>query len=209
MCTGSHPFIPVSGVAKIEMIYEQDEQMVVNVFHVRSAGGWDASGLMAKADAMAGWFEGTLAPNYPVEYCLKSIKVTDLSTSTGAVAIREYSPPTFGEEATDSPLPNNVTLAVKWNTALRGRSYRGRTFWPCLLIGQVAGNRLNAGAVTAITTMVNALRTAIEAGGYTMVVVSYCNNKTWRTTGVATPITTFAINEVVDSQRRRLPERGR
>jgi len=209
MCTGSHPYISANNVAKVEFIYDQDGQQVVNIFHVLSGSGWTTTSMAVTADACAAWFEGSMAADYPAEYSLRTIKVTDLSSPNAPVVQRDYVPPTFGENSAGNPLPNNVTVAVKWLTANRGRSYRGRTFWPVLMVSEVAANRLTSAAVSGIGGKVSQLKSALETGGHSMVVVSYCAGGVWRQNAQVTTIQSYGLNEVVDSQRRRLPERGR
>jgi len=209
MCTGTHPYIPVPNTAKFEMIFSQDDQTIVNVFHARAGSGWDATELTNMLDQLVSFFTDEMQGNYPIEYSLRLLRGTDLSSETGAVAERALFPPLFGTVEEANPLPNNVTAAVKWNTALRGRSYRGRTFIPCLMDPHVAGNRLSVAGLAYAGNYANGLYGCFTRGEIQMVVVSLCHGKQWRTTGVATAITSYSVNEVLDSQRRRLPERGR
>lgn len=209
MCLGEHPYIPVDRVAKLEMIYRQDEQVVVNVFHYMSDQGWTAERLAELCDEAKVIFDNLLKPNYPAIYSLRTIKATDLTSQTGPTAERDYVPPVFGTDITNDPMPNNVTVCTKWVTAQRGRSYRGRTFHPCLTAIQVAGNSLSETGVTDVAGYSGAMLGTMAGFQWWLMVVSYCHDKAWRTTGVATRVTEFSLNEVLDSQRRRLPERGR
>ena len=209
MCTGPHPYIPVPNVAKFEVIYNQEDQEVVNVFHSQTSAPMDASQLLGNIDFFIDMWNTTFKPHYHREYSLRRVRGTDLTTATGAVAERELFPPLFGGNETDSPLPNNVTVAIKWNTLMRGRSYRGRTFFPLLMDADVAGNRLTTTGLAHVSACAAGISSVFTRGVIQMVIVSYCHGKSWRTTGVATPVTTYSINEVLDSQRRRLPERGR
>lgn len=209
MCQGAHDYIPATNVAKLEMIYDQDGQEVVNVFHFLSDQGWDAQRLGLLCGLMADWYDGSIKPNYPNEYSLRIIKATDLTSQSAPTSESDFVPPNFGGDLTANQLPNNVTVVIKWITAKRGRSYRGRTYYPCLTETMAVGNRLTVEGVAAVGGAAGALFTAATDAQWWPVVVSYCANKTWRTTAEVTRITAYSLNEVLDSQRRRLPERGR
>lgn len=209
MCTGSHPYIPVANVAKGEVIMDQDGQEVVNVFHFLSDVGWDDSRLAGLCDMLSSWWEGSIQTAYPAEYSLRSVKCTDLTTQTAATAQTDFSPPTFGGDSASEPLPNNVSVVIKWITGKRGRSYRGRTYYPCLTTVMVAANRLTVGGLATVSAAAGALFAEAVSRQWWPVVVSYCHDGAWRTSADVTRITSYGVNEVLDSQRRRLPERGR
>lgn len=209
MCTGSHAYIPANHAAKLELIYDQDDQLVVNTFHAVNDQGWNASTLAQFCSLGKNWFDANVKFFYPVEYSLRAVRATDLTTQDGAVSELSIVPPDFGANTENVPLPNNVTVVIKWNTSKRGRSYSGRMFYPCLMDHMVAGNRLNSAGVSAVGTAGAGMLTAVQQAGWRPVVVSYCNNKAWRTEAAVTQIDTYSLNEVLDSQRRRLPERGR
>lgn len=106
-------------------------------------------------------------------------------------------------------LPNNVTLCIKWTTENRGRSFRGRTYHVGLTESQVTDNEVVAVAMGQFTTAYGALLTDLATAGWPLVIASrYANNQP-RITGVATLVTGFSIDPFIDSQRRRLPGRGR
>lgn len=209
MCTGTHPYIPATNVAKGEVIYDQDGQEVVNVFHFLSDVGWDATRLGQLCEMLSEWVTASILPDYPLEYSLREIKCTDLTTQTGAVAQTFFSPPGFGEQTTSNPLPNNCSVVIKWITGKRGRSYRGRTYYPCITDAMAAGNKLTVGGLATVGNAAGELFTAALDHQWWLVVVSYCHDKAWRTVADITRITSYAVDETLDSQRRRLPGRGR
>ena len=106
-------------------------------------------------------------------------------------------------------MPNATTIAVKKNTGRAGRSYRGRVYHVGLTEIQVQDNRITPTATAAINTAYSTLITRYTAINCEWVVASTQNNNVPRVVGVATPIVGVSVDPVIDSQRRRLPGRGR
>jgi hypothetical protein len=110
-----------------------------------------------------------------------------------------------------SPMPNNVTLAISFRSNTTGRSGRGRNYVVGLVEADVANNEVNSGVV------------ALWQAAYAKLFVGegYITSAVWsiysrqqggedRLSGVLYPIfTVVATDPVVDSQRRRLPGRGK
>jgi len=105
-------------------------------------------------------------------------------------------------------VPNNVAVVVKWITANRGRSYRGRTYHLGIPQGSVTGSVLTTGYRTSLVQAYSNFVLLGTTPTWTLSVASRYSNGQPRTNGVITPINALSINPTVDSQRRRLPERG-
>jgi len=137
------------------------------------------------------------------------LRYTDLTTQTSGGIEYTTGLPIAGTYADDQGMPSNVTVAVKWTTGLRGRSYRGRTYHIGTPRAEIEGNLIatdyRGDLVQAYGTLINRFT---QTGGQ-MVVASRQNNGVIRTTGVSTPITAVSVEHTVDSQRRRLPGRGK
>jgi hypothetical protein len=110
--------------------------------------------------------------------------------------------------------PASVCLAVKKNTGNLGRSGRGRWFWPVSDSNAfgAGGNFVTptflADVVTALTNFQNAIESALLPA--TMGIVSYQTGGAMRSAGLFQQITSFSTSDsFIDSQRRRLPNRGR
>lgn len=106
-------------------------------------------------------------------------------------------------------MPNVITVAVKWVTALRGRSYRGRTYHIGLLETHILDNMITTAAQTLLQTYYVNLWGSVAILTAEMVVASRIQGGVEREVGLMTPIIGFQIDRVVDTQRRRLPGRGR
>lgn len=66
-----------------------------------------------------------LQPDLSEEWHLQQVAVTDINGPAGLQSIVSFSDD--GAQVTD-PLPSQMALTVSWRTALRGKSFRGRTF---------------------------------------------------------------------------------
>lgn len=187
--------------------YLYDGQKVENVFHVRSSTVAGLTEMTAAAVAFRNWWENNGKPISPSTVSLQSILVKTLSTPIDPGIEYTEGFPSAGTSA-GAQLPNNATLAVKWITAFRGRSYRGRTYHIGLMETQVVGNTVDPGALSLIKAAYEGLRIGLESAGFPLVVGSKIGAKVERFVGLSTPVVALQIDPIVDSQRRRLPGRG-
>jgi hypothetical protein len=202
------PTITADQTARITMQFTQQGQIVQNIYHVLNTDGWTPADLEILAAGFDDWWAayGRNQASTGVQYSTLFLK--DL-TSPEAVAI-EHTPagPTGGTKAGAQP-PMNVTIAVRWRTALSGRSFRGRTYHIGLVESMLSGSTINEVDRLALITSYGHLLEYINTMGFTMVVLSTRANLLPRLTGLMTPITGVSCDPVTDSQRRRLPGRGR
>lgn len=205
----TRPFIPVPNVFKVQLVYAYQGQRVENVFNVLSGGGLLATDADRIEAVFANWWTTTGRVQVSTALALQVIILDALNSSSGLH--REYTTgfTAIGTNA-GTQLPGNVTSSVKLTTGLRGRSFRGRIYWPGLTTGLINGGQLSSTAQLAIQAAVNTLRTSLtgDASADALVVVSYRTAGAWRTTGVATPVTAASAHLNLDSMRRRLPGRG-
>lgn len=102
------------------------------------------------------------------------------------------------------PVPNNVAFCVTHRTALRGKSFRGRTYIPGLSNAAVNTNTVLAVSGDAIVDGFNAMRTALFTDGINFCILSRRFGKAWRAAGQATPVEVSLVRDYfVDSQRGR------
>lgn len=201
-------FIPVINTARCELRYTQNGQQVANIFHVEKEGPLTVLDLQDIGTALVEWW-GEHLDLVSTAVTLREIDIRDLTTASGIGILWNDGLPLIGGVASP-PLPNNVTLAIKWGTGLSGRSFRGRTYHVGLCESQVTQSELESAVIAPLLASYNALPTMITGSGYTLVVVSRYANNAPRPAGVTTPILNAAYADtVIDSQRRRLPGRGR
>ena len=201
-------FVPIADTVQVQMCFIWDGQKVENTYHFRYAAGPTVPGMTALAVAMRDWWETELKGIAPAYFSLAKIIVTDLSYQTAPGIEYADDMPISGTAAGDS-MPNSVCVAVTWTTGMRGRSYRGRTYHMPLLISQVQGNLIPGSDASGLAAAYGALMTLTPTVAVpTFVVASRYANGQARTAGITTNVTGVSVNTTIDSQRRRLPERG-
>ena len=204
-------FIPVPNTAQAELIYIWQDQVVENVLYFTTGAPMTPVMLQMIASDLKAWWIADIQDLQGVDIALREIKVTDLETESSPVFTLTSGLPLNGNVASE-PMPGNVSLCVSFRSAGRGRSSRGRNYFPGLTENQVQGNIVTSGVITSLLTAYGRLQTGdamfdSQAG---WVVVSRFHNKAPRAIGLAQPVTSVVIiDPFVDSQRRRLPSRGR
>lgn len=201
--------IPSPGVLELLMRFTQDNQLVENVYHVSHDGPWGTDEMNEIAGTFVGWWQTYMQGVVPTNVTLREVICQDLRTG-GAGIIYSSGLPLAGTNPSPA-LPNSVSLAVKWGTGLRGRSYRGRTYQIGMVEGAVNGNTVVPGSLEVFRSAYDALRTALDNAtlGVEFCVLSQTTDGAPRVAGVCTPISGITIDPTVDNQRRRLPGRGR
>lgn len=203
------PFVPVPNGIQANLRLSYDGQEVENVIGFRAPGDPTPADLAAVAEGVEDWWMANIRSIVPATVVFREVYAVDLSTQDGGVFTASGSNGSAGTNAF-AAMPNNVTLAVTLRTAQRGRSYRGRIYHIGLTEPQVTDNEVVPTIITLLSTAYAALLNAANFGGCELAVISRQLNNVPRLIGVATPvIDTVIADPVVDSQRRRLPGRGR
>lgn len=211
MCEGPHAFIPVPGVFKVALNYTLHGQQIANVMHVKSGAGV----LTADADRIsavfANWWNTSARLVCSNQTALVRIVLDALDAE--ASLHKEYTTGwTSAGASTSVVLSAGVTACFKLSTGIRGRSYRGRFYWPGIKTDAVNTNlsQLLAAARDSYIASLTALRTGLtgDAAGDKLVIVSYCQDGAWLVTGIWTEVTGVTGHLQLDSMRRRLPGRG-
>lgn len=203
-------FIPTPNCAQIELMYSWSGQTCETVLHYQFSADANVTRLTALADACITLWTTNVKPLMASTLSLVSVIATDLENQNGPSITRAGGLPSAGTQTGDC-LPNNCALVITKRTANRGRSFRGRIYSPAIPEPQTANN-------TPTTTFVNQLVTAwstfisVTITGPEVVplgVISKFANNTPRAEGIFTPVTNLTSDGVLDSQRRRLPGRGK
>lgn len=202
------PFIPCPNTVQLELIYSQAGQTTQNVHHYLTPVVPSAASLSLFCASALDWWDTQLENRVCSATQLVLIRATDLSSQVGPVVNYGVSLPQVGTR-TGTMLPNNVTVAITKRTAARGRSFRGRTYWPGLNTVDVTANVVSGTLIASIITALTAGQTLTTADGdYLMSVLSRYGSGDPRPAGILSTITGFTSDGVVDSQRKRLPGRG-
>lgn len=200
-------FVPFTNVAMVELFYRQDGQRVENVLNFRMTATPTVASLTALSGNVITWWDTAVRPLVSNNVQLVGVKATSLQSSSAPAVENVTGLPLTGGVAT-AAAPNNVTLVTKLITANRGRSFRGRIYHVGMVNSQISGNTGTSAFRTALAAAYNALLVPAAFGGAELVIASRFSNGAPRATGVATTVTGVSINQTLDSQRRRLPERG-
>lgn len=202
------PFIPIPNVAQVGMRFTQDNQEVANVYHVAFAGPADAPLLNQIGNRFILWWTSELRPLVSSTVTLREVSVVDQSVENGVGVVTADTLPLAGLNGNNA-MPNGTTIAVKWSTGRTGRSYRGRTFHIGLTESQVTANAIENAFAATLRGVYAALVLDLKGDLTPLVVASRYSNNAPRTTGISTEVLAATINPIIDSQRRRLPGRGR
>ena len=206
---------PVPNVAKVAVTGFASGIPIVNVFHVeRTAGGtgvWSDAALDAIANAVGSAFDSNIAPTLNTVYQPGNTTAIDLGNPVSHIASRVNTSIGIGSGA---HVPQSMCACVSWKI---NRHYRGghpRSYFGPISDSAIQNNTsLSAAFTTTIGTGAAALRTAINTAspdGYTvrMVAVHRWRDKALLVPPQVSPILTVAVDNRLDTQRRRLgPDR--
>lgn len=201
--------IPIPNGIKVCLRYTQIGQQVCNVFHVRGPSDPTVTDLQTVAEEFAAWWNTELRPLTHAGVTLDAIEVSDMTADGEEGIVYTTGLPLAGTNS-GSSLPNHVTIVTKFATGLLGRSFRGRSY----MVG-LPESALDTGSQTVTSTFraqlgsaMNDLISSLATAGFNLAIASLFTDGAPRTTGVLTDVLSASVNATVDSQRRRLPERG-
>lgn len=202
-------FQPVPDTAEIDIIFTLNGETCQNVFYAELEGGYTLADLQALADAVDIQWDTAWKADQPPEVLYVRTEVRGLANENDFLASANAS--AGAGTNVSSALPNNVTFAVKKESGLTGRSARGRTYWigiPQAELSASDENTLNSAYVTAVVSNVNAIRTVINVTGlWVAVLVSRFTAGAQRSEGKTFVwVATTNVNNVIDTQRGRLPK---
>lgn len=209
------PFVPVLNTVMVEIRMLWDAQRVENTLYFQSGSPPEPGAMATLGNNIIAWWLENIAPLTYNGVVVREVVVTDLTTAIGPQVTQVPLTPLLGLVA-DESVPNNVSLAVSFRTANRGRSFRGRNYFVGLTDGFVSHNNVISTFADDVVAAYDLLDGPPFAPTWTWSVVSryfgvdpVTGVPVPRAAGVITPITTVLITDLtVDTQRRRLPGRG-
>lgn len=189
-------------VAKVSLVFTHDTRTFVNTYHVANTVEWESAEMETLADIFEDWWNAEGNDRVTIATALRQIQVRKLSIAEPLALDRDINPPVPGQVGGE-PLPGNVSVTQSWRTGLAGKKYRGRTYVPGLGEAQVdATDRISGADVVGLGNAAMNLIIDIAAAGFGLAIFHRADNS-------FTPIISAVIEAIVDSQRRRLPARGR
>lgn len=171
------------------------------VWHHRKSGAITFTAAIAILDPLLFAFWNA---NLGAGFSMKSLQTTQMSMSQirytpldGTSATSVITHALAGTHASD-PLPMQVALVATFRTAVRGRSHRGRTYFPGWCEDeQTSGQGPTAANVTSVKDQFAGYLTSLVGSGVSLVVASY-------KLGTATDVANVTVDGRWDTQRRRL-----
>jgi hypothetical protein len=201
------PFQPAPNCIHFAIIGELAGQLIVNHIDYDLGEAVTASNIANVADQVATIWDGAICPHLSQDYTFDHVHAVDLTDAVGFVADTGLAG-TSGGVASPTEA-NNAAIVITYRTALRGRSFRGRTY----LAGIPQSKRVSGIAVdeTWVTSLITSFEDFTHFTGFVdshPVVLSRTMAGVRLTTCEITPIVAFTANNIIDAQRRRLGGRG-
>lgn len=195
------PFVPIPNAAKITVKGDYLGQLCENVWTCLVPENPPVIDLENIAVGVSGYLPAIVEP-LSTSLVINEITVRYLGDPGGPEYTFVPITPIAGTNASPG-LPGNVALCVSLRTALAGRRFRGRKYFSGWTEADVVGNLVDAGAVADIVAACNAFIAGMITDGVPLTIVSY--------TGLTNVnvVNAVCVDNYVDSQRRRLPGRGR
>lgn len=203
------PFIPATNVAECRIVGLLRGQLCENVLHFfNTLGAFTQADLNTLADNLGAQWNGNVLPLISSDYTFELVQARDLTTQFAPTA--EFSGASAAGGGGDA-MPNNVASCFSLRTGLPGRSNRGRLYIGGIPRDAVTENNITAGFRNSmLTALGNLIGQDSVATGFIWSVLSRQQNNLPLAAGISRPITVvITTDSVVDSQRRRLPGRGK
>jgi len=208
------PFVPVENTVLVELRYDYLLQKVENTLWFLGDSAPDPASMTTLGEEIIGWWDGGLRTLQNSGVQLREVVVTDMTSAVGPQVTVTTGLP-LSASVTEEPIPSSNSLVVSFRTVNRGRSFRGRNYFVGLSRTQIDGNVVIGGFMDSLKLAYEGLPSVATVAGYTWVVASRFSGVDGdgdpipRVAGITTPITTVLIvDNLVDSQRRRLSGRG-
>lgn len=190
---------------RVAVEFEIGGKAVVNIYHVTTTDPIVQVKLETIAQIFAVWWTTNMTASLSHEVALTGVTALSLDVPNGPQAFEPVAPPVPGTSEVDC-VPANVAMVVSLKTAQTGRSFQGRSYIAGLIETEVFVNEIFDVRVAAILAAFATLDAALAADNDQLVVASFVTDHAPRIEGIGTPVTSFAADTRVDTQRRRLPK---
>lgn len=206
---------PVLNAAVVRLVprFRLDNQLVLNVLHFVRSGEvltqWDQPALADLAAGYFNWWDDFGRTIMSSNLVLVGISAQVLSGPGALQLDTNLLTPSPGAVPTE-PAPNSVAMCATISTGRAGRGFRGRMYLSGIPNDRIVVNNLIPTYVEEVNTALAQLVAPLgPLGDNDLVVYSTQLAGSPRAGGVATRATSVSLRDnVVDSQRRRLPGRG-
>lgn len=201
-------FVPTSNTVLVEPAFLQGDSVVENTLYFEYTSAPTEAQVESLATTFATAWVDNLSPLQSADVSLFKVKATSQNAVDSPTFEYFLTPPEAGGIA-EPRTPGNVTWTIRFGTAARGRSFRGRNYWVGLYEGVVSGDGITSTHANNIIAGYQAMIAEVNIEDCVHVVVSKFSAGIPRVAGVTTPVTSYGYADLfIDSQRRRLTGRG-
>jgi hypothetical protein len=191
-------------VAKVAMVFKRDTRTFINTFHTTKfpATPWSAGELVQLAIVFRDWWDDFYKLYASDAVTLEQVQTRVLDPDNPLGYDLPVSPGIAGTNQL-AEAPGSATQTISWRTGLAGRKYRGRIYAVGLSDIAIADDdRVTSPYSSVLSQAAVELLTAVATAAFRLVVFHRADN-------TYTTIVSYIIESILDSQRRRLPARGR
>lgn len=204
-------FVPSANIGEARVICLLDGQITNNILHFAFDSPPITSGdIAALAAAVDTWFGSSVLTLLSASLQYLRTETRDLTSQAGD---RGAANSMAGEGSAGGDVcPNNVAPCISFQTIQGGRSGRGRFYLPGIPKAVTTASHLQTSFMNDLGIAFNDLLPGNDLAppGWTWVVLSKTTGGAPRPGGVGYPVTlAYFTDGIVDSQRRRLPGRGK
>lgn len=195
-------------VAKAVLSFVSDTRVFQNILHFSAGAPWTAAELEQLAVDIVAWWNLSYRARMSNEVSLNLVQTRRLDPALPLGIDHPVIPPIAGALANAS-VPSNVTQTMSWRTGLAGRRYRGRIYVPGIVQADITN------VDTASSVLTNALLAAgvqLITGAITHGALTIFHAPDVTPTpydNLFNDVITVVVDSILDSQRHRLPGRGR
>lgn len=195
-------------VAKAIMTFASDTRVFQNILHFSATSAWTSLQLAQLATDLISWWNLAYKARMSNEVALTLVQTRKLDPDDPLGVDQPVIPPSPGTAANTST-PSNATVTMSWRTGLAGRRYRGRNYVPGLCeVDVTVDDRINSTLIASLQAAATSLIASTLSHG--ALTIFHAPNETPNPLdNTFTNVTTAVIENIIDSQRRRLPGRGR
>lgn len=203
-------FVPSPGIAQCSLRYLMDQQRLENTLYFDLDPTATPEEFTTLNEELWDWWAAEMRPLLAPQIALQEIYTVDLTTETSPAYTFVGSGGPLAGTAAGASLPANVAACVSFRTSGRGRSSRGRNYIAGLVEADVTMNTIDPTWAASLVAAYQALLDGVAITNGLWVVLSRVSEGSPRASGLAQPINAVVMTDrTVDSQRRRLPGRGR
>jgi hypothetical protein len=143
--------------------YTASGKKTATVLHVLDTSTHDSARATALGAAVQGWLASGDKAMFHGHFQWDSINILDLETSTGISVVYATGFPVTGTAGGD-PAGGQVCAITTLTTGQRGRSYRGRVYWPAVsnsFINSADGCTIDSDELANYDALITHLQTAL------------------------------------------------